>query len=151
MPARQVINHVWPPRVKQRVGIYLVVISMVLTWPLHIGAASFVLAEWIGNLFAPNQDQFLIWFPTAAAGGVFMIVLAIGMFVHRRLALYGSALVFLGGVWTVNRLLPNPAIDWSLHIHDWAMGVGLIMLFIFSASYLCWLAHSTRPRSNGQK
>src|SRR5689334_8321300 len=104
---------------KQRLGIWLTVVAMGLTWPLHIGAASFALTELIGDFFAPHQDHLLLWFPIAGAGLVFMMFLIVGVFLRYRWAMYLSALVFLGGVATVASFLPRPSIDWTFHLFDW--------------------------------
>jgi hypothetical protein len=125
---------------KQRIGIYFVIAAFVLTWPFHVGAASFLLAEAIGNFFAPHQDHILFWLPIAAIGGIFTILLIINLLRKRKMALYTTAVLFLAGVGTLSIFFPHPSIDWTFHIYDWILCVGLAVLFILSAIYLFWIA-----------
>jgi hypothetical protein len=88
--------------VRKRIGTYFVVAALVVTWPLHIGAFSYLVTELVGDLIAPHEDHVLFCFPIAAAGGVFLIALAAGIFMRYRWALYASAVVLLGGLFTVS-------------------------------------------------
>src|SRR5690606_9691932 len=84
--------------VRNRIGTYLVVAALILTWPLHIGAFSYLVTELVGDFIAPHEDHVLFWFPIAAGGGVLVIALAAGIFMRYRWALYASAVVLLGGL-----------------------------------------------------
>jgi hypothetical protein len=133
---------------KQRLGIIFTLIAMVLTWPLHIGAASFVLAESIGEFIAPGKDYVLLWLPICGAGIGFLVFLIVGLLARRRRDLYLSAFVFLSGLWIVARSFPHPSADWTIHIYDWILCIGLGVLLILSASYLIWLARHTTSIPN---
>lgn len=133
---------------KQRLGIYFTVVAMVLTWPLHIGFASFVLTESIGEFFAPGKDHILLWAPICAAGVGFLVFLIVGMLARHRRDLYLSAFVFLSGLWALARFFPHPTADWTIHIYAWILCIGLGVLLILSASYLLWLARQTKSAPN---
>jgi len=132
---------------RQRIGTYFVVAALLLTWPLHIGALSYLLAELVGDFFAPHEDHILFWFPIAAAGGAFAILLAAGILLRRGWASYVSAIVLLGGLASVSRCFPRPSRDWTLHIYDWILCIGLAALCVLSAAYLLWLARYSGVRS----
>ena len=134
---------------KQPLGIYLVSLALLLTWPLHIGAGAFVLAEFVGNWVAPNQDLVLLLFglPAFLFGGVFAIALITGIFCRYRWALYGAALLFLAGLGTVFHYSPRPSLDWMFHIYDWLLCIALTLLSLISALYLCWIARHRRNQT----
>ena len=133
-------------RMRQRLGIWLTVVAMGLTWPLHIGAASLALTELVGDSFAPGQGPHLLfWFPIAGAGLVVMMFLIVGIFSRYRWAMYLSALVFLGGVLNVTSFFPHLSVDWTFHLFDWLLCFSLTSLFLLSACYLFWVARHTRP------
>jgi hypothetical protein len=133
--------------VRNRIGTYLVVAALILTWPLHIGAFSYLVTELVGDFIAPHEDHVLFWFPIAAGGGVLVIALAAGIFMRYRWALYASAVVLLGGLVTVGRFFPRPSRDWTLHLYDWILCIGLAALCVMSAAYLLWLARSSQVPS----
>ena len=126
---------------RPRLGIYFVVVAFVLTWPLHLGAASFVLTELVGELFAPHKDHLLLWFLFGAIGGALMILLIVGVLMRKRLALYLAALVLFGGIWTLSTFPLKSA-------YDWVFEIALAALLLLSGFYLCWAARHTRRISN---
>jgi hypothetical protein len=130
-----------PLCMKRQFGIYLAVVALLLTWPLHIGAASFVLAEFIGELFSPKSDHVLSWFAIAGVGGVLTITLATGIVLRRRGALYVSAVALIGGLWALWRFSQHSS-------YDWAFQIALTMLLVVSALYLWWTARHTRSISD---
>jgi hypothetical protein len=112
-------------------GIYLVTVIFLLTWPLHIGAACFLAAESIGEYFEPHKDHLLFWFGSLPIAGLITLLLVIGIFMRRCFAFYVSAWVFLGGLWTLSQF----------HIHDaydWIFKIALAVLLVLSAFYLLW-------------
>lgn len=125
---------------KQPLGIYLVSLALLLTWPLHIGAAAFVFAKFVGNWVAPNQDHILFWFPAFLLGGVLTITLVTGIFCRYRWALYSAVTLFLAGLCSVFHYSPRPSLDWMFHIYDWLLCIALTLLSLISALYLYWIA-----------
>lgn len=130
---------------KPRLGIYFVVVVIMLTSPFHLFWASAVLSEWIGEFYVPGQDHIFFWFPAAGLGGLFMMFLIIGMLSRYRWAMYSSALVLLSGLWPLIGFFPRPSIDWTIHIYDWILCIGLTLLLLLSAWYLFWVAGRMRP------
>ena len=126
---------------RPRLGIYFVVVAFVLTWPLHLGAASYVLTELVGKLFAPHKDHLLLWPLFVTAGGALMILLIVGIFMRKRLALYLSALVLFGGILTLGTFPLKSA-------YDCVFEIALAALLLLSGFYLCWVARHTRWISN---
>ena len=129
---------------RQRLGIYFAVTALVLTWPLHIGAASYLLTVLVGECFAPHQDHLLLWFPFAAAGGGLMILLVAGILLHRQWALYASALVSLSGLYALCGFSLRSA-------YDWVFETALALLFLVTAFYLWWTARHTGRGLNGMR
>jgi hypothetical protein len=130
----------------QKYGVYFTAVVLILTWPVHIGFASIVLCERVGDYFFPQQDHVLLWFPIAGVGGIILVVLAIGMIVRHQLALYASALVFFGGFLTLTVLSIN-----SLGKDTWIeriVGLALALLFILCANYLWTIARNKKQVSN---
>jgi hypothetical protein len=118
-------------------GLYLVTVAFVLTWPLHIGAATFALAEMVGEYFAPHKDHVLFWFASLPIGGLLTLLLIIGVFMRQRVAFYVSAFVLLGGLWTLSRFAVRDAYDWLIEI-------ALALLLVLSALYLIWRSRHLR-------
>lgn len=112
-------------------GLYFVTAAFLLTWPLHIGAATFVLAEMVGEYFSPHEDHLLFWFASLPIGGLLTLLLIIGVFSRRRVAFYISAIVLLGGLWTLRRFSVYLAADWLI-VH------ALRLLLVLSALYFLW-------------
>jgi hypothetical protein len=116
---------------RQPLGLYLVTLALLLTWPLHIGAVTFILAEFVGEHYEPHKDHVLYWFAGLAVGGLLTLLLVVGIFMHRRFAFYFSAFVFLGGLWTLSRFPIRES-------YDWLLGIALALLLVLSAFYLLW-------------
>jgi hypothetical protein len=125
-------------------GIYLVVVVFLLTWPLHMGAACFVTAESIGEYFEPHKDHLLFWLGSLPVGGLVTLLLVVNIFIHRRFAFYVSSFVFLGGLLTLSRFHIRDA-------YDWVFEIALAILLLVSAFYLIWRVRYLRVISNEKR
>lgn len=137
-----------PPPVElamtRRFAICLVAVAMILTWPLHIGAAAFMVTEWVGNLYAPNGDHVLLWFPVAGAGVAFTVLLIAGIYHYHRPALIASSIAFLGALWTLARLPHRTRLECNV-------SVVLALLLVGCAIYLWWISEHIKPVSRSGK
>ena len=132
------------PGMRQPLGAYLVMVAFVLTWPLHIGAATFLLAEKVGEYFEPHKDHILFWFATLPLAGLLTVLLIVGVFMHRRVAFYGSAFAFWGGLRTLSRFAIHDA-------YDGLFEFGIALLLLLSALYLIWRARQLRTFSHEKR
>ena len=122
---------------KRPLALYLVAAAFLLTWPVHIGAATFMFSHVVGEFFAPNKDHILFWFATLQVGLLVTFLLIVGMFMNRRFAYYLTAMVLFGGLWTLSRYSVRDSYD---RVFEIVFKVAVAMLLVLSASYLLWRA-----------